>query len=187
MQLTHRVTEKCSASPYLRGLLLASSALAGLVLLGCSTESGDGLNDPSQPLNASSALQTSTPSPAPQPTEPQNTKGAGAEVLITFNHSPKVTNILSDVGRLNAGDRAQLQVIASDVDGDKLTYTWKSECTGRFDHPSSPTPTFTLDVLPTVGSCGLVVTVTDDHGGEGKGTLTLAAAPPPGIVVADQP
>jgi hypothetical protein len=106
-------------------------------------------------------------------------------VTITFNHAPQVTNVLSYVGRLDAGEHTQLRVIVHDPDGDKLTYTWKTECKGSFDCPESPTPVFTLDVLPTAGSCSLVVTVTDDHGGENQGILTLAAAPPPAIVVAE--
>jgi hypothetical protein len=135
---------------------------------------------------ASSAMQTSTPPPSP-PTQPQPPKGASAEVTITFNHAPQVTNVLSDVGRLDAGARAQLRVIAHDQDGDKLTYAWTTECKGSFDRPSSPTPVFTLDVLPTAGSCSLVVTVTDDHGSETQGILTLAAAPAPPVVVVDPP
>ena len=166
-----------------RGLVLATSALAGVLLLGCSTEPEDGLNDTSQPPSASSALQTSNPPAAPQPTQPQAPKGTSADVTITFNHAPQVTNVLSDVGRLDTGDRAQLRVSAHDVDGDKLTYAWKTECKGSFNHPSSPTPTFTLDELPIPSSCDLVVTVTDDHGGETQGILTLAAAPPPPVVV----
>jgi len=130
-------------------------------------------------------MQTSSPLAAPQPTPPQASQGASADVTITFNHAPQVTNVLSDVGRLDAGDHAQLRVIAHDLDGDRLTYAWKTECKGSFDHPSSPTPTFNLDALPIAGSCSLVVTVTDDHGGENQGILTLAAAPPPAIVVAD--
>jgi len=86
---------------------------------------------------------------------------------------------------LDAGERAQLRVIAHDVDGNKLTYAWKTECKGSFKPPYSPTPVFTLDDLPFPDSCDLVVTVTDDHGGEAQGILTLAAAPPPPVVVAD--
>jgi len=185
MQLTQIGRGISFGSPYRRGLALATSALAGVLLCGCSTEADDGLNDTSQPPSASSALQTSNPPAAPQPTQPQAPKGTSADVTITFNHAPQVTNVLSDVGRLDAGDRAQLRVSAHDVDGDKLTYAWKTECKGSFNHPSSPTPTFTLDELPIPSSCDLVVTVTDDHGGETQGILTLAAAPPPPVVVAD--
>jgi hypothetical protein len=184
MELTQVVAEVTRCSLYRRGLVLASSALASVLTLGCSTEPGDGLNDTSPPPTASSALQTSSPTSSLQPTQPQPATGASADVTITFNHAPQVTNVLSDVGRLDAGDRAQLQVIAHDPDGDKLTYAWTTECKGNFDRPASPTPVFTLDVLPTAGSCSLVVTVTDDHGGENQGILTLSAAPPPAIVVA---
>jgi len=183
MQLTKVGSEVTRCSLSRRGLVLACSALASVLLLGCSTEPGDGLNDTSPPPSVSSAMQTTTP----PPTQPQPPKGGSADVTITFNHAPQVTNVLSDLGRLDAGERAQLQVIAHDVDGDKLTYAWTSECKGRFDRPASPTPVFTLDLLPAAGSCSLVVTVTDDHGGENQGILTLAAAPPPPVVVADPP
>jgi hypothetical protein len=145
------------------------------------------LNDPNQPPSASSALQTSTPPISPPPTQPQPSKGASADVTIIFNHAPQITNVLSDVGRLDAGDHAQLRAIAHDVDGDSLAYAWTTECKGSFDRPSSPTPVFTLGVLPATGSCGLIVTVTDEHGGENQGILTLAAAPPPVIVVVAEP
>ena len=165
--------------------MLACGALASVFLLGCSTEPGNDLNDPNQSPSSSSALQTSTPPISPPPTQPQPPKGASADVTIIFNHAPQVTNVLSDVGRLDAGDGAQLRVIAHDADGDRLTYAWTTECKGSFDRPSSPTPVFTLDVLPSAGSCSLVVTVTDNHGGENQGILILAAAPPPPVVVVD--
>ena len=185
MQLTQTSIEIACGSPCRRGLVLATSALASVILFGCSTEPDDGFNNTSQPPTASSALQTSNPPAAPRPTQPQGSNGASADVTITFNHAPQVTNVLSDVGRLDAGARAQLRVSAHDADGDKLTYAWKTECKGIFNHSSSSTPTFTLDELPIPGSCDLVVTVTDDHGGETQGILTLAAAPPPPVVVAD--
>ena len=185
MQLTQIGRGISFGSPYRRGLALATSALAGVLLCGCSTEADDGLNDTSQPPSASSALQTSNPPAAPPPTQRQPPTGATADVTITFNHAPQVTNVLSDVGRLDAGDRAQLRVSAHDMDGDKLTYDWTTECKGNFDRPTSPSPVFTLDVLPTADSCTLVVTVTDDHGGENQGILTLTAAAPPAIVIVD--
>jgi hypothetical protein len=167
-------------------LLLAASALAGLPLMGCSTEPDDGLNDTSQPPTAAFALQTSNPTPStPYPTSPQAPKGGTADVTITFNHAPRVTNMSSDLGRLDVGDLAHLRVVAEDQDGDPLSYAWGTKCQGTFDHPFSPAPTFVLAAIPSSGACDLVVSATDGRGGQNHGTLTLAAAAPPPIVVAD--
>jgi hypothetical protein len=186
MRLTQKIDVVDSASHYPWTLLLAASALAGLPLMGCSTEPDDGLNDTSQPLTAASALQTSNPTPStPQPTSPQAPKGGTADVTITFNHAPRVTNMLSDLGRLDVGDLAHLRVVADDQDGDPLFYAWETKCQGTFDHPFSPAPTFVLAAIQPSGVCDLVVSVTDGRGGQNSGTLTLAAAAPPPIVVAD--
>jgi hypothetical protein len=165
---------------------LTKTLLAILPLLGCSSEPDDGLNDTSQSPSAASALQTSSP-PAPslQTSQPQAPKAGSADVTITFNHAPRVTNMLSDLGRLDVGDQAQLGVVAEDSDGDRLTYAWETKCEGTFNHPASPSPTFTLAAIPPVGSCDLLVHVADGRGGENHGTLTLAAAAPPPVVVAD--
>jgi hypothetical protein len=171
-----------SGSLYRRGLVLASSALASVLLLGCSSEPDDGLDDTSQSLSAAPALQTSSPTSYGQSQAP---KKGSADVTITFNHAPRVTNMLSDLGRLDIGDRAQLGVVADDLDGDRLTYAWETKCEGTFDYPASPSPTFTLAAIPPSGSCDLVVRVADGRGGENHGTLTLAAAAPPQVVVAD--
>ena len=175
-----------------RALAHTTSILAGVLLLGCSAEPGDALSETSQPQTSASALHTSSPttlSPqAPQvPSAPsvRGPEGGTADVTITFNHAPVVTNVLSDLGRLDMGDHAQLRAIAADPDGDSLAFAWDTKCQGSFDHPASPTTAFTLDALPTSGSCDLVVTVSDGHGGKNHGTLTLAAAPPPAVVVAD--
>jgi hypothetical protein len=146
------------------------------------------LNDTSQPQTSASALRTSSPtssSPQAAQAQPKGPKSGWAEVTIVFNQAPLITNILSDLGRLDAGDRTQLRLIAHDPDGDSLTYAWITECDGSFDHPPSPNPVFTLDAPSPAGSCGLVVTVADGHGGEGKGILTLSTAPSPTVVVGD--
>lgn len=186
MHLTQRAEVVSSAPHFSWTLLLAASALAGLPLLGCSTGSDDGLNDTSQPPSAASALQTSNPTPLPlRPTQPEAPKGGTADVTITFNHAPRVTNMLSDLGRLDVGDRANLRVVADDQDGDPLSYTWETKCEGVYDHPALDFTTFTLAAIPPSGSCDLVVRVTDGRGGENHGTLTLSASAPPPVVVAD--
>ena len=186
MRLTQFVCEITSGPLLQRALVLVAGALASLAILGCSVEPDDGLNDSSQAPGAASALQTSNPTPAPpQATQPQAAKGGTADVTITFNHAPRVTNMLSDLGRLGVGDQANLRVVADDQDGNPLSYTWETKCEGVFDHPESASTTFTLAAIPPSGSCNLVVRVTDGRGGENHGTLTLAAAPPPPVVVAD--
>jgi len=189
MRLTQLNVLVTSNPRHRRALALAASTLGSVLLLGCSTEPDDALSDTSQPQASASALHTSsaaTPSPQVAPAAPpKGGQGGTAEVAITFNHAPSVTNVLSDLGRLDAGDQTQLRVIAFDSDGDRLTYAWNTECTGSFNHPSSPTPVFTLDALPAVGSCDLVITVRDEHGGQNRGILTLTAAPPPAVVVQD--
>lgn len=163
-----------------------AAGLASLLLLGCSAEPGDALSDTSPSGTIASALHTSNQiSPSTPSSQSPDPKGGSAEVSISFNHAPRVSNMLSDLGRLDVGDQAQLRVVADDPDGDFLAYEWATECKGTFDHPNSATPTFALVAIPPSGSCDLVVRVTDGRGGENHGTLTLGAGAPPPIVVAD--
>ena len=104
-------------------------------------------------------------------------------MAITINYTPRVTNVLSDTGRLTPGACAHLLALAEDVDGDVLSYSWHTECEGTFDDVATQAPTFTLAALPRSGSCDLVVSVSDGKGGESHGILTLSACPQPQVIV----
>ena len=192
MHLTCPYQKVSSDSFSRRALARTTSILVGMLLLGCSAESGEALSDTGQSQTSASALHTSSPtSLSPQATQVlsapsvRGPKGGTADVTITFNHAPVVTNVLSDHGRLDTDDHAQLRAIAADPDGDSLAFAWDTRCQGSFDNPASPTTDFNLGALPTSGFCDLVVTVSDGHGGVNHGTLTLTAGPPPTVVVAD--
>jgi hypothetical protein len=186
MQLTQVPTVNSPGNLCRPAFALAAGTCASMLLLACSAEPGDALSDTSPSGTTFSALhtanQTSASSPAAQSPDP---KAGSAEVSITFNHAPRVSNMLSDLGRLDVGDQAKLRAVADDPDGDFLAYEWATKCRGTFDHPNSATPTFVLVAIPPSGSCDLVVRVTDGRGGENHGTLTLGAGAPPPIVVAD--
>jgi len=117
---------------------------------------------------------------------------ANAKVDLIFNAAPRVTSMSSSVGVVDSNSPVILQVIASDADGDALSFMWKSSCPGAFDRTDLAQVTFSTGVLP-VGevTCSFEVEVSDGRGGTAKGTLSLSTAQPvidvaPAIGIVDQ-
>ena len=97
-----------------------------------------------------------------------------AQVNVSFNNWPVVTNLVAAPGYLALGSPTSLTVTASDADGDALTYVWTSSCTrGVFSNPTASATSFTLPVGATDTSCALDVAVNDGRGGSTTGQTTL--------------
>jgi hypothetical protein len=138
-------------------------ALPLAALLGC-----DGTTGNSSPSSESSLTQIKSVSPNQEV----------AQVEVVFNNPPQVTSMTSSDGRVASHTPVTLQVVASDPDGDPLTYTWTCSCPGAFDSQHAAQVTFTASTLPAGISCAFAVGVSDSHGGVGKSTISLSSALP---------
>jgi hypothetical protein len=143
--------------PCFFGLLLASGA-------GCDGGTG---SPPDQ--DGTSYAQTA----AGQAGEPK------VAVDVVINRAPRIASMLSSAGRVDGDVPVTLVTTASDPDGDKLAFLWTSTCPGTFDRTDAAEATFTTPALPEeTADCAFNVVVSDGHGGDARGTLTLSAVRP---------
>jgi hypothetical protein len=106
-----------------------------------------------------------------------------ADVEVTFNDWPVVTNLLAEPGIIAFGLPTALTVTASDGDGDALSYAWTSTCaSGSFSSAATPATNFTLPADATDTGCDFVVAVSDGRGGSTTGRTTLPVGNPNTIV-----
>ncbi len=102
-----------------------------------------------------------------------------ADVEVTFNDWPVVTNLVANPGNLTLGFPTALTVTASDGDGDTLAYAWTSTCAnGTFSITTAPATSFTPAAGAIDTSCDFVVTVSDGRGGSTTGQTTLPVGKP---------
>jgi hypothetical protein len=101
-----------------------------------------------------------------------------ASVTGSVNTWPVVTNVSATPNYLVKGAQTMLTAIASDADGDSLTYAWSSDCAGGLTSATSVTPSFTLDSNATNANCTFTVAVADNRGGSTTGSLTLPVGKP---------
>jgi hypothetical protein len=88
-----------------------------------------------------------------------------------------------------AGQTTQLDVSASDADGDTLSYAWAATGTGcttsSFNNANAKNPIWTAPgTVPASGTCTLVVTVTDGRQGSTTGSMTVNVGAPQAANVA---
>ena len=98
-----------------------------------------------------------------------------------FNIEPVIHSVFVADGTLESGASTQVEVTASDSDGDPLTYTWTAT-EGTFAPTDSAASTYTAGT--TIGQATLTITVTDGRGGEASAAVavdvTEAGVIPPG-------
>ncbi|RKG52321.1 hypothetical protein D7X30_34645 [Corallococcus sp. AB011P] len=97
------------------------------------------------------------------------------EVRIGFNIAPGVTSLTSSRSWLDVGQQTALAVLATDGDGDPLSYQWSATCEGSFTGASTANASFTPSALPggACNNCQVRVTVTDGRGGQNTGSVAL--------------
>ena len=101
-----------------------------------------------------------------------------ADVNVTFNTWPVVTDLVAVPSYIVPGSPTSLTVTASDADGDALSYVWTSSCASAVFSTAAAATTVTLPVGATDTSCDLTVTVNDGKGGSTTGQTTLPVGAP---------
>ncbi len=108
------------------------------------------------------------------------TNGTGqAAVTVSTNTWPVVTNLVMAPGYIVLGQPISLTAVASDADGDPLTYAWTSTCaSGTFTAATGAATTFTLPTTATDTTCAFDVAVNDNRGGSTSGQATVPVGAP---------
>ncbi len=88
---------------------------------------------------------------------------------MLFNNVPVIHGVLSRADRVTPSGSSEVECIASDADGDSLTYTWSA--TGGSISGTSRVITWVAPYLP--GTYTITVSITDSKGGEVTGHLTI--------------
>lgn len=105
-----------------------------------------------------------------------------ALINATIDSSPQVELVTLSTGHLEPGVAATASIVASDPDGDVLTYAWSDTCGGVWTPATTIAPaaqsSLTVPVGTTAASCAIRVDVADGHGGTNFGTLAVAVGDP---------
>ncbi len=104
-----------------------------------------------------------------------------ARLSIIFNSSPVVASISASPTRVAPGRQTAVSAIASDPDGDSLSYSWSATCAGAWLNATAQSAEFTPSSVP-VGACNncqLRVSVADGRGGQTTGTVALCVSNTP--------
>ncbi len=98
----------------------------------------------------------------------------------TSNRPPAITSFAANPMAVHVSEQSTILVIASDPDGDPLTYNWSATCgtlsgtTGAQDKTwSAPT------TVPLSGLCTVAITVTDPSGASASARVDIQVLPPP--------
>jgi hypothetical protein len=108
--------------------------------------------------------------------------GGSIDIIIDLNTAPVVNGLTAIPGRLNVNETTQLNLTATDPDGDPLSYSWVDTggaCAGVFNSNAIHNPTWTAPAsLPGAGQCVLTCTITDGQGGSNTAAITIYVAVP---------
>jgi len=106
------------------------------------------------------------------------TSTGNAALNISFNLWPVVSKVSASRNRLDAGQSTAVSSLASDADGDALSYQWTSSCPGTWTNATSSAASFVPSSVPAgvCNNCRLTVTVQDGRGGQTTGSLNLCVA-----------
>jgi hypothetical protein len=98
---------------------------------------------------------------------------------ITANHRPAITSLMPEPDRVLLGGTCQISCIATDADGDQLSYNWSASA-GEINGQGA---TITWKAPGTEGSYTVKATVSDGRGGEvmNQVIITVRANRPPVI------
>jgi Tol biopolymer transport system component len=100
-------------------------------------------------------------------------------IEIVLNTAPVVSSMTAAPSPIVGGQPVALAVAASDPDGDALSFAWLSSCAGTFSPDGTvQDPQLTLADGPSPSSCTFTVTVSDPHGAQNTGTLTVHVGGP---------
>ena len=92
------------------------------------------------------------------------------------NSNPVISNLEAEKELVAPSGSCKIECIASDPDGDSLTYTW-SASKGDFSGVDEGKPVATWIAPDTPDICTITVKVTDARGGESISSLSLEVAP----------
>ena len=106
-----------------------------------------------------------------------------ARLDISFNSAPIVTAMSASPTQVAVERMTSVSVVASDPDGDSLSYSWRATCAGSWANATSNSTEFTPLELPAgeCNNCRLTVSVTDGRGGQTTGTVALCVSNTPPI------
>ena len=94
-------------------------------------------------------------------------------ITVSANHPPSITSLTASKERVAHSGSCQVECIASDPDGDGLTYAW-SASGGNI---SGTGPTITWTAPETVDTYTITVKVIDEMGNESTSSLSIDIAP----------
>mgnify|MGYP001030022548 CR=1 FL=1 len=87
------------------------------------------------------------------------------------NQPPLISSLTANAERVNPSGSCQVKCVASDPDGDKLSYVWSAS--GNISG-EGPTVTWTVPAVP--GDYTITVKVTDGRGGKATAQLAISVA-----------
>lgn len=94
--------------------------------------------------------------------------------VVEINHPPVITSLTADPSPVREGKTCSLECIASDPDGDELSYSWSATRGGI----SGQGDTVTWTAPNTCGTYVITVTVADGRGGEVSEELEVEVIKP---------
>lgn len=104
-------------------------------------------------------------------------RGGEATVQLTIgvavNHPPVIKSLIHDQNKVRKAGTTTIECVASDPDGDELSYTWSAE-RGNI---SGEGPIVTWVAPNTFGTYTITVTVTDGRGGEASESVSIEVCP----------